>query len=156
MEVYTLDRDQPSSLLHRIDTSLGMSIASTITALVYNPIMKHVYMSHESGKVAVHDVTTGGRERIVQVSNYKVLSMVVVVGRVWVGVQTGKILVFRIDGETDVWHCDLDFQAFANCGVFGLAVEGPMSQGKVGVLSVSDVGGMKVWDGCLREYCFGL
>ena len=154
IEIYCLQENAASILEKRIDSGQGWSIASPISALAYNPKTAQVYASHDSGKISVYGCDQDyERTMVIQATSYKITAMLVVANRIWIGLQTGKILVF--EALDSGWVCILDFLAYQNASVAGLSVDDrALLSGSfnVTITSVSDGGHIKLWDGLLRMY----
>lgn len=157
IEIYSLDPEAPSFLVKRIDSGQGFSIPSVISVLDYNPKEKEVYVAHDSGKISIFSCIDFERKSIIQATSYKINCMCVVVGRIWVGLQTGKILIFEMINSE--WVCVVEFLAFPSSGVVGLAIDDRallVGAWNLCVVSLSDSGHMKIWDGLLRDYLLDL
>jgi hypothetical protein len=153
IEVYTLKEDAVQLLDCKIDTSSGFTIPSNISALAYDSNTQKVYCAHESGKISEYSAELNERLKVIQASSYKITSMTVIAGRIWVGLQTGKILIFQA-GEGG-WICILDFLAYPSQAVTGITYDDRSllaGMPQIAVVSVSDSGHMKIWDGLLRSY----
>ncbi|KAJ3349513.1 hypothetical protein HDU91_006376 [Kappamyces sp. JEL0680] len=153
IEVYSLKEDAVSLLERRIDTSTGFSIPSSVSAMAFDPRSAFVFAAHESGKISVYSTETLERVHVIQTTSYKITCMVVVVGRLWIGLQTGKILV--LEPKDGAWTCVLDFAAYPNTSVAAITVDDRSLLAGIAhlnVVSLSEGGHMRVWDGLLRSY----
>lgn len=153
IEVYCLNENAASILEKRIDSGKGWSISSSISSLSYNHKTLEVFASHESGKISVYSVEDFERRLVVQATSYKITAMLIVADRIWIGLSTGKILVFET--LADGWVCVLDFLAYQGSSVAGLCVDDRAVLGgafNVMVVSISDGGLLKIWDGLLTAY----
>lgn len=159
IEVYCLREDAVNILEKKIDTSHGFNIPSNITCLAYNPKREEVYVGHENGKVSVFDTLTYERKYVVQSTSYKILSMVCLIDRLWIGLQTGKIMIFEIipspASHLPTWSCIMEYLCYSNSGVVGMYVDDKSllaGATNMPVMSMSDSGHIRIWDGLLRDY----
>lgn len=124
------------------------SLPSVVSCLAYDRVKMELYVGYESGKVAVYSTLTFERLMVVQVAPYRVTAMCIVAGRIWIGLFTGKILVFE-GLETQI----LDFVCYVSVPVVSLSVDVKgMVNDTLSVMSVSEGGHIKVWDGLLTAY----
>jgi hypothetical protein len=161
IEVYSLREDAGNILEKRIDTAQGFNIPSNISSLAYNPKREEIYAGHENGKISVFNSVECERKYVVQATSYKILSIVCVVERLWVGLQTGKILIFDIvpSSPLPIWSCTMEYLCYVNSGVMGMYVDDKSllaGATNLPVMSMSDSGHIRIWDGLLRDYLLDL
>jgi hypothetical protein len=145
VDVYNLVHDS-TLLQHRFDVGFGIS---NITSIVY---IDFVYIGHECGRITKYNPVTFEKVDMIQLTPYKITSMQVVQGMIWVGLGTGKIMI--VDVSTGIWDCKIEFLAHESSSVVSIVLDDTcmILQGQLTVASVSDSGQVKFWDGLLTQY----
>jgi hypothetical protein len=151
IEVYSLNENVPNLLLKKLEVNFGIS---NITCISFVPMNREVITGHECGKITVYSADSFDKIRVIQPSSYKILSILGVKDIVWVGYQTGKINIFKVD-KTGLWILILDFLAYPNNGVSQLVMDDTTFTGSsinTSVMSLSENGHVRIWDGNLTKY----
>lgn len=151
IDIYDLSADSQSFSCKKIEIGMGIG---AITGITFLDRRQEVITSHECGKVTVYNAQTYERMYYVQLSSYKILSILAVgEAMVWVGFGTGKIIIYRINEKAN-WRAILDFPAYVNSGVVTLELDDTslINTGNLTIMSLSDGGTVKFWNGLLTEY----
>jgi WD40 repeat protein len=154
IEVYSLDENVPNLLLKKHEVSFGIA---NITCITFGPELRYILTGHEDGKITIFDADTVEKIKVLQISTYKITSILVVRKHIWVGFGTGKISIFDIDSN-GMWIAILEFLAYPSTGVIQLILDDACSAGTSmysSVMSLSENGHIRIWDGLLINFQIG-
>ena len=155
VDVYDLEEDSQCFSVKKLDVAMGIG---SITGMTFLDRREEIITAHECGKVTIYNSLTMEKKYCVQLNSYKIQSILAVgESMVWVGFGTGKIVVYRIN-EKGGWRAILDFPAYVNSGVVSLDLDDTslLSVGNLTIMSVSDGGIVKFWNGLLTDYYKGI
>ncbi|TPX32651.1 hypothetical protein SmJEL517_g04283 [Synchytrium microbalum] len=131
----------------------GPSIGS-VTALASTSLPQYVFSSHDDGKVLIWDnLERTGRLRIVNISLYRITALTGVGDRfLWLSLSTGKMQVYDFgdNATSSNWNHVKDWNG---SHITELTVDEPchLETGRLHVVSMSEHGVMKMWDGLLTR-----
>ena len=154
IDIYNLNDDADSFQLMKLEVGMGIG---SITGITFLDRREEMITAHDCGKVTVYNSITFEKKYCVQLTSYKIQSILAVgESMVWVGFGTGKIIIYRLN-EKGNWRAILDFQAYVNSGVVSLDLDDTslLTAGNLTIMSVSDGGIVKFWNGLLTDYYKG-
>jgi len=117
--------------------------------------MDRVYFGHADGKISIYSIVDFSCVGVVNVSIYKISTLVGAGFYLWAGYSTGMIYVY--DTQTRPWIIKKDWSAHHGSPVLGLVVD-RSSLWKTGVLRLTSVGSdnaIRFWDGTLESDWLG-
>ncbi|KAJ3270169.1 hypothetical protein HDV01_000504 [Terramyces sp. JEL0728] len=148
IEIYSLVDGNVSSITEK-KIDLGVKV-SCMTALQSR---NEIYAALDDKNIVIFDTVTMEKKQVYSITHYKITALHAFGDMLWIGMGIGKILVLNIS-DLNLWKCQLDFLAYTNSGVTGFMVDDNSLSlyGHQSIISVSEGGHMRIWDGSLSDY----
>ncbi len=128
------------------DVTSGATISSQID---------RVYFGHTDGKVSIYSRHDYSRIGLVNISMYKITTLVGVVGDLWAGFSTGMVYVY--DTTESPWIVKKDWRAHHDPVIKLLADRRSCwSLNRVQIVSLGQDNMLRVWDGLLQDDWIGM
>lgn len=131
-----------------------LDVGDTTSAAIIPMKREHVYFGHSDGKVSIHSSMSRSCIEVVNVSLYRINSLVAAGSFLWAGFYTGMIFVY--DVSTTPWTVKKDWRAHNN-PVFSLMADRSSiwKLDRMQVLSLGTENNIGVWDGLLKDDWLG-
>ena len=127
------------------------TLGAITTATIIDNQQDRVYFGHTDGKISIYSIFTYECLQVVNVSVYRVVSMVGIGPYLWAGYNTGMIYVY--DTQSKPWTVKKEWLAHHSSPVLGISVD-RSSLWKTAKMPVASIGTNNVvclWDGTLEE-----
>jgi WD40 repeat protein len=148
IEVFSLSQGTFGDFVKRFDVGLNIS---SLNCLASTDDGNLLFSGHDDGKVLMWNLVTMDLQTVFPLSVYRITSMVMNNKFLWIGYSTGKIQV--VDYNRESWLIRKDFQSFGAAAVSLMEsdLSSMVNSGLNLVISASDAGLIKLWDGNMMQ-----